>query len=383
MCVMISSFLFIQNAFVMARHFLVALCFCVSLSAFAQPVSADLSLSDNTLTNAMGGDLNANLIGTGQVIRVRVAIGNFVSGVTAPGGHFRLRIGLGNGLVINPGFDFSTAPLSNYFTWSYDLSGAQPQIVGLSKASAPLPDGFIDYADFPLKANTATTSTVSFNLLISNPPNTTTPLSDPAPANNTGSNTYTIVAGAPLPVGFVGFTAVKKGCDINLQWRVENQASLKKYEVEASRNNTSFTRLGEVAAKNETVYAYAFGLTEEWKAPLLYLRIRSVDLDGSFRYSKTVTVAGNCDAKWALALFPNPVKDASVLTVAAKAGIFDGKYKVLIVAANGQIVQQREVTLNGVKSFPLSLPNISSGKYHVSIQGADDAMPTVLDFEKL
>ena len=373
--------LFTQKTPVMARLLPVLIALLISAGAYAQPVTCDLSLSDNHLENALGGDLNANLIATGQIIRLKVLIGNFISSVVAPGGHFRLRIGLGNGLILRPGFNLATAALNDKFTWTYDLSGAQPQIVGNSIAN--LPDNYQGYADFELKANTATTSTVSFNLLISNPPGTTTPLSDPNFQNNSASNTYTIVAAGPLPVTFTQFNAVKKDCDINLAWKVESQSNLKKYEIEVSKDNSVFIKQGEVAGRSDGIYAYAFPLTSDLKTATLYIRVKSVDLDGSFRYTKMVSVPADCKGKWQLTLFPNPVSNETLVTVAAKEGVFDGKYKVSIIGSNGQLIKEKELTLYGAKSFPLSVSGLSSGKYHITVRNQDDTSTTVLDFEKL
>lgn len=182
----------------MKRIYFLFLLSSFSFAGFAQPVTADLFLSNNHFEDLSGNIINANAISYNQVVKIFVNVlnGN-ASGDAAPAGHFRLKIGLGAGMTINPGFDLSTAPLSNFFNWSLDLSGAQPQIVGNS--IAPLPPNFAGTASFELEASTATTSTVSFNLLISNPIGTTTPLSDPNPTNNIGSNDYTVA-------GQLGFT---------------------------------------------------------------------------------------------------------------------------------------------------------------------------------
>lgn len=363
----------------MRLSIIIALLMAASLKAFSQPLSIDLSLSNNHIVTAGGSDLDANILGIGQIVRVRVVIGNFVSGVAAPAGHFRLRIGLGNGLVLNPGFNLATAPLSSYFAWSEDLNGAQPQIVGTSIAD--LPSGFAEFADFQLKATMLTTSTISFNLLISNPTGTATPIFDPATANNSASNIYTI--DRTLPVTFNRLAAVKKGCDVNVTWSAASQANLKNYEVEASKDNVVFTKVGEVAAKNTMDYSFAFPLSDVIKAPTIFIRLKSIDLDDKYQYSKTISVNGNCDVVWQLYLFPNPASDGVSVTIAARQGIFNGKYKLSIIGSNGQLFQQKELELSNTKTFPLSVTRLSSGKYHIKISNTDGSENSVLVFEKL
>lgn len=365
----------------MRRFLLIAVLFAASLGALSQGTGIDLSLSNNYFSSTTGGEIDANQIGTAQVVRINVTVGNFVSGVAAPAGHFRIRIGLGNGLILNPTFNLATAPLSNYFNWSYDLSGSQPQIVGNS--IAPLPVDFAEPAYFDLRAVNSTTSTVSFNFLIANPPGTPTPIFDPASANNSCANTYSVVAGGPLPVTLSHFNAVRKDCEVRLAWKAETQVNLKHYEVEVSKDNNTFAKQGELTGRADGNYAHAFPLTDAVKAPVLYVRLKSVELDGSFHYSKTVPVSGQCTAKWVLALFPNPVRDLSIVTVQAREGIFDGKYKVSVISAAGQLIKQQEMKLAGVKTFPLSVAGISAGKYHVQIESTDGSARDVLEFEKL
>ena len=283
--------------------------------------------------------------------------------------------------MLHPNFNLATAPLSAYFNWTYDLSGAQPQIVGNS--IAPLPDGFAEFASFDLKCVNSTTSTLSFNMLVANPVGTSTPMSDPAPANNTCSNTYSITAGAALPVNFTSLSAAKNACEVNVLWRVENQLNLKKYEVEISKDNAVFTKLGEVTAKNEQQYNYSFGLTSALRGSTIFVRVKTIDVDGSFRYSKTISLSGECNSKQQLILYPNPVTSETALTVMAKEGVFNGRYKVSIISSNGQLISQKEMAMSGSKSFPLSVVGLSSGKYHVNVVSLGDASTTVLDFEKL
>jgi hypothetical protein len=205
-----------------------------------------------------------------------------------------------------------------------------------------------------------------------------------------GSNT--IMAGnvsvtgvlTALPVKFLNLDIDKKGCHVDINWDVENQLNLKKFEIELSKDNVTFSRIGETTARNATAYTYSFGLTGQTQASTIYLRIKAIDLDGSFSYSKIISAPGTCGNKWQLVLFPNPVSNQSLVTVMAKEGIFDGRYKVSIINNNGQLVQQKELHLNGSRSFPVSVVGLSNGKYYLKIASLlDDTKTMVLTFEKL
>lgn len=176
---------------------------------------------------------------------------------------------------------------------------------------------------------------------------------------------------------------MKKGCDITARWEVQNQLNLKKYEVEYSKDNLTFTKIGEVDAKLDPNYSFAFTLTDAMKAPSVFLRLKSVDKDGSFKYSKTVSVAGTCDIAWQLNVFPNPAAEVSAVTIAAVKGMFNGKYRVTIFTVGGQMISQREIQLSSAKNFPLSVKGMINGNYRIQVTNTDGTENSVLDFEKL
>src|SRR5438309_6455344 len=99
----------------MKRIYSVFLLSLLSFVGFAQPITADLLLSNNHFEDFSGNPVNANAISYNQVVKIFVNVlnGNDATGDVAPAGHFRVKIGLGTGMTLNTGFDLSTAPLSN------------------------------------------------------------------------------------------------------------------------------------------------------------------------------------------------------------------------------------------------------------------------------
>jgi hypothetical protein len=102
-------------------------------------------------------------------------------------------------------------------------------------------------------------------------------------------------AGAPLPVTLVNFQAQSGTGVINLSWETSFEQNLKQFEVQFSEDNIDFNTAGVVPALNtlrgET---YRFNHTV-FNKQRVYYRLRMVDLDGSFEYSRTITldITGN------------------------------------------------------------------------------------------
>lgn len=351
-----------------------------SLLGFSQAVSCDLGLFNNAFKSTSGGSIDANNLSVGQVGRIQVALANF-SSTDAPAGHFQVLIGLGSGLILNPGYDLSMAPLSNYFNWSYDVSGAQPQVIGTSIAT--LPANFTGLFYFEFKANSQTSSIVSFNFLINNPPGTSTPISDPNSGNNGAGNPYT-VNGIILPVTFTGIAAAVKDCEVAVSWNVKTQLNLSHYEVEVSKDGIGFTKAAEAQVRNLENYSATIALTDALKAPMLYCRVKAVDKDGHIMYSSIATVRGQCkqNQKLSIVLYPNPVF-SDFVTVKSSESLFNGKYKLSLVDKNGKVYQVKDMECNNLTQFRYALGNIAAGSYSLIMKGDGEANSAVVDFTKL
>lgn len=364
------------------KKILAAILLMMSLKSYEQTtaVFADPSLGDFDLTTTSDVSVDANALQVNRVYKLKLTIFN-LSANAIPDRTAKIQIGLGSKMILDPLHDLASSPLNQYFDWTSGAQGGQVQIFGTLKAN--LPANFDGTAVFYVKPSLLNSSTITGNFLVTNNNNAYT-LSDFNPFNNSVSLSYTNTGmDSPLPVTFTSLTASNSACTINVFWTTANQLNLLKYEVETSKDGSSFSKAGETTVSPTGAYSFQFPLSAAFKANTLYIRVKSVDLDGSVKYSKTISVSGNCNNKPKLALFPNPVLNESFVTVQAMEGIFDGRYKVSLIGTNGQLIRQKEISLNGVKNFPLSVTGLASGKYHVRIESKSDEKSVTLDFEKL
>ncbi|MES2772532.1 MAG: hypothetical protein V4722_00015 [Bacteroidota bacterium] len=169
-----------------------------SLHGIAQtPVSADPAINNFDVLNTSNISIPANSITNGQVIKLKVLLENTSQTTDIPSGTCVVSIGLGTKMVVNPGFNLSTAPLSAIFDWQVFNVGGQFVIYGSIKAGAVIPADFSDYAIFELLATATGSSTFQGNFFISNS-NPLYTLSDEHPENNTTSTQYTVSAGSAV-----------------------------------------------------------------------------------------------------------------------------------------------------------------------------------------
>ncbi|MCY7290929.1 MAG: discoidin domain-containing protein [Ferruginibacter sp.] len=365
---------------------MLSLAFFLFSNAQTTVVFADPAVGSFDLTNMADVSVpDANSLYTSTVYKLKLTLVNLDQLRAIPAGTCAIRIGLGSRVMLDPNFNLSTAPYNNYFAWTSTTSGSQVQITGT--IITPLPPDFLADLSFNVISKLPTTtgtSSFSANFLITND-NPLYLFSDLNPNNNTALLSYTFTFFGPLPVNITNFNARNKDCNIDINWNVSQQINLTHYAVEVSKDGISFTTLMNVNATNRTNYNATIPLTEPLKAPVLFIRLKSVEADGTFKYSSILTVKGNCLAtpKQIISCYPNPVTNENYVTIAAKGETFNGVYLVSLLDAAGKTYFIRKETLLNVTNFKLDLnARLASGKYFIILQREDDVTTTTLPFIK-
>lgn len=179
---------------------------------------------------------------------------------------------------------------------------------------------------------------------------------------------YTIPVGSSstLPVSLLQFTGERRGNDILVRWKTENEINASHYDVEYSTDGISFTKAGDVTANDlTTVNNYQFTLVN-YTQPVYYIRLKSVDKDGRYKYSGIIRITKDGKLVKSVAVLPNPVTDVLNLRITSDVST---KSEVRLLNNLGQIVYQQTVSI--IKGSNLvsinSLNNLARGVYTVQI----------------
>ncbi|MCC6753074.1 MAG: hypothetical protein IT266_03710 [Saprospiraceae bacterium] len=119
----------------------------------------------------------------------------------------------------------------------------------------------------------------------------------------------TVYAYASLPLHLLEFRgeALNRG-QVLLQWQTVRESHVSHFEVMAGFDGRHFLAAGQVMAKGKgdvpASYHQVWNLPEEATAEAVYFRLKMVDLDGSFSYSRLVRVA--LEAKPGPVVYPVP-----------------------------------------------------------------------------
>lgn len=113
--------------------------------------------------------------------------------------------------------------------------------------------------------------------------------------------------GGPTPVTFMGFTAQQKGTGVSLDWSTAQEINNSYFEVQRSADgNTNWEVIANApgAGNSQAVKNYK-AFDNSPLSGINYYRIKQVDYDGNFKFSKTVTVKTD-DNKTGVSVLSNP-----------------------------------------------------------------------------
>lgn len=169
-----------------------------------------------------------------------------------------------------------------------------------------------------------------------------------------------------LPVNLTSLKASGKGTGVAIEWTVETESNMDRYEVEQSVNGQQFSKIATAQSQGNSTSAklyYAFHANPNLGNN--YYRIRSVNKSGGVQYSAIVKVnTGKSNNQ--ITLYPNPVI-GNTINVQFE-NIKKGKYSISFFNNQGQQVMIRSIQHEGgTASQIIGLNKMASGVYEVRI----------------
>lgn len=260
--------------------------------------------------------------------------------------------------------DGITPPTTSYSAFTNDNTNFFAPTLALSLAGEQSTVSYSDMIDHvivsnemqPYYMNSTANVLTDVTSLVSNYASTT---SDHYPV----FTRYSFQAQSPLPVTLLNFNAVKQGSITKLNWSTSQEINSREFQVERSADGIGFTVLGFVTAagNSSATRNYEFSDTDPLKGNNFY-RLKMVDIDNKFKYSKIVKVyfAKNI----LISLRPNP---AGSFTEIWFEGITNSIANVVICDINGKTIKQQTGTVSATQPLRVSLAGISKGVYVVKV----------------
>ena len=162
-----------------------------------------------------------------------------------------------------------------------------------------------------------------------------------------------------LPVTFSAFTAQPQGNAALLNWTTATEENSSYFNVQVSRDGTSWSTVGEVkAAGNSTTpenYSFADNAVASGNN---YYRVVEVSMDNSEIYS--VVRQLTFGSSTVLSYYPNPVKNSVTITTSATS-----PQSVTVISVDGRLLQQNNQFVSGGS---IDLSSYTAGIYFLAIR---------------
>ena len=119
-----------------------------------------------------------------------------------------------------------------------------------------------------------------------------------------------------IPVELISFTANMVENKVRLEWSTATETNNRGFEIEQSSDKSNFTKIGFVEGHGTTteIHEYSF-ITKPAYAGLNYYRLKQIDYDGTFSYSKVIEAEFDIPDKYSLSQnYPNPFNPTTKIT---------------------------------------------------------------------
>lgn len=171
-----------------------------------------------------------------------------------------------------------------------------------------------------------------------------------------------------LPVKWAEFNvrSLKEGNQLN--WATYTEVNNERFEIEKSVDDVlDFKKIGSIegAGTSTSTSRYEF-LDLDLSSSVSYYRIKQVDFDGRFEYSKVLVVKN--DSKEKINFSPNPFSNQLLIT-SNQPDLIEGT-TLRMYNNQGQIVLEKTVTKQNLNE-PIETAHLSSGMYFIQYSSGD------------
>ncbi|HVU56326.1 MAG TPA: T9SS type A sorting domain-containing protein [Puia sp.] len=187
------------------------------------------------------------------------------------------------------------------------------------------------------------------------------------PSGSEGNSYLFLGFSAPLPVSLLTFTATGVDSRSLLSWSTAQEQNTDHFDIERSVDGVSFSSIGAVQAAGNSSLVKEYSYIDA--SPVMgadYYRLKMVDLDGNFTYSKIAVVSFRASGPAVIAAYPNPAHDNFSLSFK---NMTPGRYRMSMLSVAGQEVMSKNIQISNPidQTETVHLPVLAAGSYWIRI----------------
>lgn len=164
---------------------------------------------------------------------------------------------------------------------------------------------------------------------------------------------------AALPIELTKIDIQKFSFSNSLHWSTATELNNSHFDIQRSADSKNWETIGTVQGNGTTLEPQEYRYTDRQPLPgINYYRLKQVDYDGQYEYSKVVSVDFGKGTRPGV-LSPNPVGSELFLSLPEET---DGAVSVTVFDLNGRIWQQKDHISNS-----LDVRELPQGIYFVKL----------------
>lgn len=173
----------------------------------------------------------------------------------------------------------------------------------------------------------------------------------------------TIIPAAAVPVTLMDFTGTLRNHHVELRWQTATEQQNKGFDIERSQDGSNFSKIGfiEGAGNSNSIRAYLFA-DKDIAQPLNYYRLRQIDLDNRFEYSRIILIKHPLPGRSDFTVLNNPFNNTLLLQFG---NIPQSRGEIRVFDVGGRMVFQWNGELRPDSRLQLQLPARPAGGLYI------------------
>ncbi|MFK7776200.1 MAG: T9SS type A sorting domain-containing protein [Saprospiraceae bacterium] len=195
----------------------------------------------------------------------------------------------------------------------------------------------------------------------------------PTPDNNGGNDLdwRDMTTMARLPVELSNFYANERDCKVDLNWTTESEVNFDYFEIQWSGNGHEFTKIG-LERNKENVNGSNYSFIDKTPSEFNYYRLKVVDIDNSFEYSKVIYSRLDCKKlNDQINIYPNPISpEQGILNVEFYAETTETQLSIIDLLGRTVTRLSLEVEPEVTNYIQIDISHLPAGTYSLQQIGA-------------
>lgn len=185
--------------------------------------------------------------------------------------------------------------------------------------------------------------------------------------------------GIVLPVSILNFGGFIKDNVVYLNWSTAMENNNKGFYVERSKDAQNFSNIGFVAGTGNSTqikqYTFRDISVKDMHATTTYYRLKQVDMDGKYSYSKVLALNLKNLVQWRL--YPNPVKDMAIVELNLSS---PSAVTVRVFAQDGRVVTNADkgILPAGTQQVFINMQSLAKGAYTIRVKAGADTYSRII-----